>query len=223
MTAHARKTYEAILGSPAPRDLEWTQFEAMWRHVAQEVEQESGDRLAVRVHGHREVFRRPHDGRVSIEDVERARHLLRSMPDVKSSGHLIAVAIDERRARILDFDLDAEQEQDSERDVKDRDTRSRHLRTVERHSGHEDTQLLNTFFDDVAAALTKPAQHHPVVVLGHGHGKSNAAADFISRLREKHPELAAHIAGVGDVDLSSDNDAELEAKAVQVARAHTGT
>jgi hypothetical protein len=87
MTAHARKTYEAILGSPAPRDLEWTQFEAMWRHMAQEVERESGDRLAVRMHGHREVFRRPHDGRVSIEDVECGRHLLRSTPDVKGSGH----------------------------------------------------------------------------------------------------------------------------------------
>ena len=76
MNAHNRKTRDAILGHPAPRDIEWTQFINMWEDVADEVEQEHGDRLSVSLNGHREVFHRPHDGRVSIEDIELARHLL---------------------------------------------------------------------------------------------------------------------------------------------------
>ncbi|WP_427891803.1 hypothetical protein ACQHIV_04125 [Kribbella sp. GL6] len=74
MDGHVRKTYEAILAQPAPRDLLWDRFVTLWRDIADDVEDENGDRLAVKRNGHRVVFHRPHNGRVSIEDVEMARH-----------------------------------------------------------------------------------------------------------------------------------------------------
>jgi hypothetical protein len=54
----------------------------------------------------------------------------------------------------------------------------------------------------------------PLVVLGHGDGKANAAEGFVTRLRAKHPAVAEHLRGVGDIDLSAASDAALEAKAI---------
>ena len=47
MNAHNRKTRDAILGHPAPRDIEWMQFINMWEDVADEVEQEHGHDVAL--------------------------------------------------------------------------------------------------------------------------------------------------------------------------------
>ncbi|MFP5020823.1 hypothetical protein [Pseudonocardia phyllosphaerae] len=223
MNAHTRKTYEALVGTPAPRDLEWDKFEHLWSDIADEVKNESGDRLSVTMNGHREVFRRPHDGRVSIEDVERARHLLKAKPETQgegqSLGHVIAVAIDEKNARVLDFDLDAVKVTDTEHDVRDHTAQGHHLRTVERHTGHDDEQDLVTYFDDLAKALQNDLQGRKFVVLGHGRGKSDAAAGFVERLDTKHHELYQQLAGTADVDLSAANDAELEHAALKAAQA----
>ncbi len=80
MNAHARETYDAITQGRAPRSLSWTEFVSFWDEVADDVEPGTGDQLTVHLNGHRTVFRRQHDGRVSIEDVERARHLLAASP-----------------------------------------------------------------------------------------------------------------------------------------------
>ncbi len=78
MSNHPEKTKEHILASPAPRDIEWTHFITMWENYADRVQQESGDHLAVDMNGHRQVFRRQHDGLVGIKDIEHARHLFSS-------------------------------------------------------------------------------------------------------------------------------------------------
>lgn len=82
MNAHVRKTIAEILGSPAPRQLKWEPFAHVWDDVADSVEDEHGDRFVVHINGEREVFHRPNDGIVPIEDIERARHLLKDVaPD----------------------------------------------------------------------------------------------------------------------------------------------
>lgn len=218
MNAHTRKTLAAITGHPAPRDLEWTRFVTLWQDLADEVEQESGDRLAVRMNGHREVFHRPHDGRVSVGAIEQARKLLADHPELQGTGSLFAVAMDAERARILDFDLAATGVQDTERDVRNPDPAARHLRTVERHTGHDDHQVYLRYFDELAAALTEEIGARRFVILGHGTGKSDVAEDFVLRLQEKDPALADRIAGVGVLDLSAAGDADIEAAAQRVIR-----
>lgn len=218
MNGHTRKTYEKIVGEPAPRDLEWDSFVTLWEDIADRVEQESGDRLAVDMNGHREVFRRPHDGIVSIEDVEQARHLLAKTPDLKGSGHVLAVTVDAKGARILDFDLDTAKVEDTEKDVKDDDPRSRRLRTVEKKTGHDDVGDLDAFFTDLADALTPIVADRTFVVFGHGTGKSNVAELFVERLRDKHHDLAEKVVAVADIDLSAATDADIEAKTKQLAQ-----
>lgn len=61
MKAQTHETFVRIVGHPAPRDLEWTEFESLWADIADDVEQKSGGRLAVKLNGHREVFHRQHD------------------------------------------------------------------------------------------------------------------------------------------------------------------
>ncbi|WP_265443116.1 hypothetical protein [Flexivirga meconopsidis] len=214
MNKHTRETLDKIVGSPAPRNLEWPKFVTLWEDLADEVDNESGDRLAVKLNGHRVVFHRPHDGVVSIEDVEQARHLLRDHPDVHGTGDLLVVTIDEKEARILDFNLDTTGTSDTERDVRDTQSAGRHLRTVERHTGREDEQDLGRFFDQLGAELEGLTRDHRFVVFGHGRGKADAAAQFVDRLRKKHPPVAKQLAGVGSIDLSAASDTDLEQAAL---------
>ncbi|GAA4398099.1 hypothetical protein [Tsukamurella soli] len=216
MNAHTRKTYTSIVGTPAPRNLAWPKFVTLWEDIADRVEDESGDRLAVDFAGHREVFHRPHDGRVSIEDVERARTLLRSSPDLKGTGTVVAVTIDAKQARIVSFDLDSAKVVEAGETVRDHDPRAHHLRTVERHTGRDDEHDLSHFFDDLAEAVAADAPGQTFVVLGHGAGKSDVAEGFVERLRAHHAEVAEHVAGVANIDLSAADDAAIEAKALAV-------
>lgn len=214
---HADKTRARVESAPAPRDIEWTDFISMWEHIADDVKNESGDRLSVTMNGHRVVFHRPHDGRVGIEDVERARHLLKATPDLKGSGSLLAVTIDERSSEIFAFDLDAVDVEDTTKKVRDHDPRGHHMRTVERHTGHDDEADLEHYFDLIATTLDEVAPGRSFVVLGHGHGKSDAAQGFVERLRKEHPQRAAQIIAVGDIDLSAVDAGDIENAAMKLA------
>lgn len=214
MSTHADKTYAKLTGSPAPRNLDWSEFVELWRERADEVEQESGDRLAVKLNGHREVFRRPRDGQVSIEDVERARHLLAATPELKGHGSLLAVAITAERARILDFDLETRAVEDTEKTLADHTREGHHLRTVERHTGHDDERDLLPYFDEVADALRTAHPGREFVVIGHGKGKADVARGLVDRLGKAHHEEAALVRDVLDLDLSAATDADIEAAVI---------
>ncbi|MGJ4844422.1 hypothetical protein [Leifsonia sp. Le1] len=210
MSSHTEKTYAKLTGTPAPRDLEWSEFVTFWEARAEETEQESGDRLAVTMNGHREVFRRPHDGRVSIEDVERARHLLAATPDRKGHGALLAIAVTADEARIFDFDLDAQSVTDTRTTLTDHTREGHHLRTVERHTGHDDESDLIHYFDAIADTLRATVRGREFIVIGHGTGKANVAEGFVERLRAAHHEEAALLRNVVDLDLSAATDADIE-------------
>lgn len=210
MNAHTDRTRAEIVGAPAPRNMKWKDFEHLWREIADEVKDESGDRLSVSMNGHREVFRRPHNGVVGIEDIERARHLLADTPEDQGQGALYAVAIDERSARLIAFDLDSVKvDADTER-VRDHDARSRHLRTVEKQTGNDDVRDLDHFFRTVAGHIKTDFGHRGFVILGHGAGKSNAAEDFDKWVVKHDPVVREQIRGIGRVDLSAANDRDLE-------------
>jgi hypothetical protein len=217
VNAHNRKTYEAITRGRAPRALEWAQFVSLWQDVADDVEQETGDRLAVHLNGHRVVFRRQHDGLVSLEDIEHARRLLASTPPDRDTGRLLVVAIDDERARIITYVRgDGPTTEQQSRTIRDTEPAARRLRTVERRTGRDDVHDLTGYFDDIAAALTSLADDVPLVVLGAGHGKSAAAESFAQRLRTHHSVLGQRLRGVGRVDLSSATDTDLKTAALAV-------
>ncbi|WP_295011648.1 hypothetical protein [uncultured Microbacterium sp.] len=217
MSDHADRVSAALMGSPAPRDLAWTDFVMLWKERADEVEEESGDRLAVRMNGHRVVFRRPHDGVVSIQDVEDARHLLTAQPVEKGEGRLLAVTMDDERARIWDFDLDATTVQDETHTLRDGDPRAHHLRTVERHTGRDDERDLVHYFDEVADRMQTEFAGRRFVLFGHGDGTSDAAALFAARLRKEHPLVAGAMIAEERIDLSAATPADIEAAAQKAA------
>ncbi|MFD3591519.1 hypothetical protein ACFWU5_02235 [Nocardia sp. NPDC058640] len=218
MNQHTRKTLASIKGHPAPTDIEWTQFITMWEDIADEVEQEHGDRLAVKMNGHREVFHRQHNGRVSIGDIEHARQLLKDHPELKGSGDMFVVAMDSEKARVLHFDLATPGVTDTEHDVINHDKVAHHIRTVEHHTGHDDPQVFLKYFDDIAVALIEEIGTEDFVLLGHGRGNSDVADDFVKRLKEINPPLAKRIAGVGVIDLSAANDAAIESAAQKIMK-----
>ena len=218
MSDHPQKTKEAILGHPAPRDIEWKHFITMWENYADKVEQESGDRLAVDMNGHRVVFRRQHDGLVSIEDIERARHLFASHESTEGQGRLFVVTMTDEDARFYDFDLSAHDvEVDQHKHEKNPDSRGHHMRTVEKKTGRDDKKDLDRFFDDLVTEIDKEAAGRDFVLLGHGTGTSNAAEEFEKFLSHRHEPLHEHIIASGVIDLSAAGLPEIEKKAQELA------
>lgn len=218
MNSHNRKTRDAILGHPAPRDIEWTQFINMWEDVADDVEQEHGDRLSVSLNGHREVFHRPHNGRVPIEDIERARHLLASTPQDQGEGSLAVVTVDAKGARILTFDLDEVKVTDSAEKVRDKQSVARHLRTVERQTGRDDENELDAFFTELAGAIKLDLGDRSFVLLGHGKGKADVAEQFTKWLAEHDKSVYDRVLGVAAIDLPAATDSDIEQRALEVTR-----
>ena len=219
MDAHNRKTYAALMEGRAPRALEWKQFLTFWQEAADDVEHETGDRLVVHLNGHRVVFRRQHDGLVSLEDVKHARTLLASTPPDRDTGRLLVVAIDDERARVIAYELgDGPTTEQRSRTIHDTQPTARRLRTVERRSGRDDVHDLTGFFDDVARELMSFPDQVPLVVLGAGDGKSAAAESFVERLRAHHSGAAHRLRGVGRVDLSAATDSDLESAALAVLK-----
>lgn len=218
MSDHAEKTKARLLSSPAPRDIEWDHFVTMWQHYADRVEQESGDRLAVDMNGHRVVFHRPHDARVGIEDVERARHLFADHASTQGSGHLFVVTLTDEDARFYDFDLNAHAvEVDQHEHEKNPDPRGHHMRTVEKKTGRDDEKDLDRFFDDLVSDLEKDAAGRDFVLLGHGTGKANATDQFVAFLERRHSPLRDHLRAVGTIDLSAAGEPEIEKKAQELS------
>ncbi|RKR76360.1 hypothetical protein [Frondihabitans australicus] len=209
MNAGTRKTFHALLGGKAPRDLSWDKVIDLFEDIADEVHRETSDRVAVTMGGHRTVFHRRHDGRLSLDDIEQARHFIRTADAPGMPVHLLVVAIDDERARLVTFDLDQAATVSTEHDLTDSDDRSRHLRTVERHTGRDDAQEENAFFDTVAADI-RASGHLDFVILGHGTGKANAAAGLLDRIRAHHHDILERFAGVGDIDLSAATLTDLE-------------
>lgn len=219
MGSHAEKTRGAILGAEAPRDIEWTRFVQMWEDVADRIEDETGDRLAVDMNGHREVFRRAHDGIVGIEDVERARHLLRATPGDQGGGELLVVAVDNRETRIIDFDLNTEKTRASTRKLQDDDPTADHLRTVERRSGREgdEERDLVGYLTSIGKELTAHYGGRKFVVLGHGKGKANTAEQFVARMKTHDKTVHARVLAVGQIDLSAASDTDIVREAKRLA------
>jgi arginine repressor len=214
VNAHTRKTIAKIQSHPAPRQLKWNDFVRVWDDVADSVEYEKGDRLVVHINNERVVFHRPHNDVVSIDDIERARALLSTRPESGEAGTLLAVTIDTKGARLIDYDLDSARTLKTERDVRNSDPHARRMRAVERRTGTDNEEGLLHYFDDVAVAVGETGE--TFVVLGTGGGKSDVAAEFIGRLQDRHPQVAEHLAGSGSIDLSAASDSDIEAKAIAV-------
>ncbi|WP_312898475.1 hypothetical protein [Corynebacterium variabile] len=169
--------------------------------------------MAVDINGHRQVFRRQHDGLVEIEDIEHARHLFAAHETTEGSGCLF-VTLSHYNARFYDFDLSANVvEVDQHEHEKNPDARGHYMRTVEKKTGRDDENDLKRFFDDLVADLNKDAAGRDFVLLGHCAGKSNAAQAFAEYLEKDTHLLHAHVIVVGDIDLSSAGEPELEKKA----------
>lgn len=214
MNANTRKTLETIRSHPTPRELDWKKFVSLWQSIADEVDQESGDRLVVKIHGRREVFRRPNNNAVPIDDIERARHLLDSEPEPRGRSRILAVVIDRRGARLLDVDLGGQQVEESERKVDNPDSRGRHLRTVEKQTHQDMEQEMTKLYDELARLLATDENGRKFVVFGYGQGQANAARKFVERIQNNHSAIASRLVGVeDDVDLSATTDAQLEARA----------
>lgn len=212
VNANTRKTLEAIRSHPTPRDLDWSKFTSLWESIAEEVEEESGSRLVVKIAGKREVFHRPNDGTVTIEDVQRARDLLdsyeESQEDSTEREPVLVVAIDDKSARVLNVELDGTGVDTEE--IGNPDSRGRHRRTVEKHTNQDTDQENTSFYDDLARYLSTKQNGRNFVVFGNGQGQANTARQFVERLQDKHPAVASKLVGVDDnVDLSAATDAQL--------------
>jgi len=213
MPTHSDKIHERLIGTPIARDIEWGEFEVFWEGIADEVEHEKNDRLVVKLHGHREVFHRPRDGRVPIAEIERARRLLATPTLEVSTARLLVVTVDAHRSQIIDFDMTAKTVS-VKHELPAPHLSSHNLRAAERRGVRTPDDVLLHDFDDIAIQLRLVAEERPFVVVGHGDSDSAIANGFVDRLRVKHPDLFANILAVVKTDLSAATDSDLKALAL---------
>ncbi len=63
MNAKHRKTLELIFENPVRPDVNWSDIEALLRHIGAEISEGKGSRVRIALKGIRAVFHRPHPKR----------------------------------------------------------------------------------------------------------------------------------------------------------------
>ncbi|MDP4589434.1 MAG: hypothetical protein NWS06_03410 [Candidatus Nanopelagicales bacterium] len=87
---------------------------------------------------------------------------------------------------------------------------SHHVSEAQHHTGHESEQANKTYFEEISKSLESAGE---ILLVGHGHGKSNAVLKFIQHLERYHANVAQKVVGSLDINLPALTDGELLAAA----------
>ena len=197
---HAR-TLEQVFQHPMPANLRWNDVMHLFDALGAETEEHDG-RVKVRLRGHSHTFRRPHHKNVADRDeLVQLRHFLEvsgvggiSGAGMRGTGHFV-LYLSNHRTDVYRATMRGTVPQRLER---------HDPRGLLRHLHDEDP----SYFEQIAEAL---AGADEVLVIGHATGKSNAADEFVTRLRRHHPETANSV--VGTVEAGDLTPAQLLAAA----------
>jgi pimeloyl-ACP methyl ester carboxylesterase len=121
----------------------------------------------------------------------------------------MVVAIDGREARVWPHGTDPGTRPERVVSPNHRD-KHRHVRGDQLGNGQSNPTDESTYFDEVAHLLEDAGE---ILLIGHGHGKSNVPQAFTTFLSRRHNGLASRISGVLDSDLSALTDAQVLALA----------
>jgi hypothetical protein len=203
-----RKTLEALFRHPLAHNLEWSDVTAFLRKIGT-VEQKPNSDFAFRIGEQHQVVRKPHTKDLAAAEIMALRHFLARagwghaaspLPheDIGPGSPDLLVVMDHHGARI--YRIDDASDETSQPIIRPYDPHHfLHHKDQSREQGQRAPED-PSFYERIAQAI-EPAGR--IVVVGHGHGKSNAADHLTGYIGSHHREIYQRIVGEVVADLSA--------------------
>jgi hypothetical protein len=199
LTGTHLRTYNTIFQHPISHNLEWRAVCALLKQVGQIAEESNGHLKAMR-NGKMLILHRPHTKDIAEDrDVMALRHFLEQSetrpPETDAKAAHWLLVIDHYEARVFRSEIHGtEPGRILPHDVKEHFNQIQDALEVWRGKEKPDP---NSFFEPVAKALQAAGQ---ILIFGTGTGSSNEMDQFITWLKNHHPEMASRIIGSLAVD-----------------------
>ena len=203
-----RRTLDAILRHPTAHNLEWNDVVSLFEKLGA-VEQKANAEFVFQVGAERHVMRKPHAKDLTQTEVLELRKFL-SRIDLSSerddaadaaSPPSLMVAMDHHEAKIYRVDVTAADA--SQHTIKPYDPHHFQHHLTHKDQSREEGQRTAEdpgYYERIAQALAGAGK---IVLVGHGHGKSNASLHLAEYLQAHHSEIYRRVAGDLSADLSS--------------------
>lgn len=185
------------------------------------VEDHGHNKVTFTVGTEKRAFMRPNDKHMTTEELSEIRHFLLASgvaaPDMatdvsaETKPETLVVVIDHHMARFYRMTDTSRPESLGKTSPHDPHGFRRHL--IHRKQANYQGDRIPEDHDFYKAVAAEMKDAPVIVVIGHGTGKSDAAAFLVGYLEKHHSEIAARITGVEVADLSALTDPQIEALA----------
>jgi hypothetical protein len=217
--ASDRRTLEALQRHPTAHNLAWTDVLALFDRLGS-VERKPNAEFVFKLGTERHVMRRPHGKDLTAQEVVDLRKFL-SHAEPASEPHAstaptLMVVMDHHGAKLYDVDVTAADA--SQHTIKPYDPHHFQHHLTHKDQSREEGQRTAEdpgYYEQIAYALAGAGK---IVVVGHGHGKSNASEYLVEHLRAHHSEIYQRIVREMSADLSSVTTPQLLAMARESLR-----
>jgi hypothetical protein len=204
---------EEIFGHPLPHNLEWLDVVSLVNHLGSALERPNGN-YEFTIGTTSEVFKKPHQKDMEVDDVVRLRTFLKTA-GVDASGvktespatqaprkSYVVLLIDHHSARFFEPQSDGVHiAEGGHVEPADPHGFERHLEhRKEAHYQGERVPEPPEYYERVAQRLKG---FDSILVLGDASGKSSALHYLVQYLQAKHNDVAVHVVDTVQVDLSS--------------------
>ena len=216
-----RLTLDAMFSHPLPY-LGWNRVVALFEAMGT-VERRTDDEFAFRIGGEHCLVRKPHNEDLSADEVVHLRHFVEraglapdpALPATHPSPQPpqppavpgLLVAMDHHGAKVFQIDVSAADP--AEHTIKPYDPHGflHHLTHKDQSREHGQRAAEDpAFYEKIAQTITDGGH---IVVVGHGHGHSDAAHHLVEYLQEHHKEVYGRTVTEVVADLSSLTDPQL--------------
>lgn len=202
-----------LLHGKLPRDLAWEDAVSLVAHLGH-VESHVGEELTFVIGDERALFRKPQSGELDTGETSRLRKLLKSADAATVATEQVQpcrmiVVVDHHVAHVY-RDLNGSRPRETAT-IEPSDPHHYHHHLVHKKEAHYQGDRVpedHAFCADIAKAL---APANEIVVIGHGVGKSNAAAVLMEYLKSHAPQTAKLVKAVEVADLSALTEPQIEA------------
>jgi hypothetical protein len=216
--------HQNLMHGKLPRSMRWAEAVELVEHLGQ-VQPQGGEEFAFRIGAERELFRRPRNADLGIDEVSRLRKFLKAASGESAESQAVqslrtVVVVDHHVARVFqDMNL---RRPESEVAIKPYDPHHFHHHLIHRKEAHYEGDRVpeeTSFYGEIVEALD-PAKE--IILIGHGVGKSSAVDVLIDYLRKHRSDIAERVKATEIADLSALTEPQIEALARKVASSHGG-
>jgi hypothetical protein len=132
------------------------------------------------------------------------------MTSIESADRFVAIAITERSCMIFKNGIGSEDLPIYVRAPIELD--HRHVRTGQDDHGHDTTHRYPEYLE---AIIDEIKGFSAILVIGHGHGKSSKAEEFLAFLSKKHPDIGKKVIEILHLNLPAMTEGEIKRDARQ--------